>query len=54
MNFETFFKFISYAAVFCGFLSLSVSDSLGLVGSGLFVAVIAAAWFLNDQPVSTF
>jgi len=49
MNFETFFKFISYAAVFCGFLSLSVSDSLGLVGSGLFIAVIAAAWFLEGR-----
>src|SRR4051812_21394503 len=47
MNFEKFFKLISYAAVFCGFLSLWISGSFGLLGSGLFIAVLCAAWFLE-------
>ena len=49
MNFEKFFKFISYAAVFCGFLSLWVAGSLGPVGAGVFVAVMVAAWFLEGS-----
>src|SRR6476469_1954535 len=48
MNFETFFKFISYLAVFCGFLSLWTSGNFGLLASAVFIAVIAAAWFLED------
>ena len=47
MKFEKFFRFISYLAVFCGFLSLWVSGSFGLVGSGIFIAFIVAAWFLE-------
>lgn len=49
VNFEKFFKFISYAAVFCGFLSLLVSGSFGIIGTGLFVAVMIAAWFLEGS-----
>jgi len=48
MNFEKFFKIISYAAVFCGFLSLWVSGSFGLLGTALFVGVMAAGWFLEN------
>jgi protein-glutamine gamma-glutamyltransferase len=48
MNFETFFRLISYAAVFCGFLSLWVSGSFGFVASFLFIAVMCAAWPLED------
>ena len=49
MNFEKFFRFVSYAAVFCGFLSLWVSGTFGIVGSSVFVAFMAAAWFLEDS-----
>jgi len=47
MNFEKFFKFISYLAVFCGFLSLWIAGSFGLIGIALFIGVVAAAWFLE-------
>jgi transglutaminase-like putative cysteine protease len=49
VNFENFFKFISYSAVFCGFLSLWVAGSFGLIGAGLFVAIMLAAWFLEGS-----
>ena len=49
MNFEKFFKFISYSAVFCGFLSLWISGSFGFLGSAVFIAVIIAAWFLENS-----
>src|SRR5688500_5067500 len=49
MNFETFFRLISYAAVFCGFLSLWVSGSFGVIDSVLFLSVMAAAWFLKES-----
>ena len=49
MTFEKFFKLISYAAVFCGFLSLWISDTFGVVGTGMFVTVIIAAWFLEGS-----
>jgi protein-glutamine gamma-glutamyltransferase len=47
MKFETLFKFASFAAVFCGFLSLWVSGAFGVVGTGSFLAVLVAAWFLE-------
>ncbi|MEQ1924132.1 MAG: DUF3488 domain-containing protein, partial [Pyrinomonadaceae bacterium] len=47
MNFEKFFRFISYLAVFCGFLALWVSGTFGVVESVGFVGVIVAAWFLE-------
>ena len=49
MNFDRFFKLISYMAVFCGFSSLWISGTLGLVGSLLFVAVILTGWFLEGS-----
>ncbi len=49
MNFETFFKAISYAAVFCGFLALWVSGTFGFVGTAVFIAIMVAAWFLEDS-----
>jgi len=49
MNFERFFKFISYAAVFCGFLALWVAGSFGLVGSLLFICILTAAWLLEGS-----
>ena len=49
MNFDKFFKLVSYAAVFCGFLSLWVSGTFGLVGAGLFLAVMVAEWFIEGR-----
>ena len=49
MTFETFFRLVSYAAVFCGFLALWVSGTFGIVGTLLFVAIMIAAWFLEDS-----
>src|SRR5688572_18878510 len=49
MSFDTFFRFISYAAVFCGFLSLWVSGTFGLISTVLFLSVLVAAWFLEDS-----
>ena len=49
MNFETFFRFISYAAVFCGFLALWVSGTFGIVGTAVFVAVIVGAWLIEGS-----
>jgi transglutaminase-like putative cysteine protease len=49
MNFDTFFKFISYAAVFCGFLALWVAGTFGIIGTALFMIVTAAAWYLEGS-----
>ena len=48
MSFEKFFRLISYAAVFCGFLSLWVSGSLGAIVSIVFLSVMVVAWLLED------
>lgn len=49
MNFETFFRLVSYAAVFCGFLALWVSGTFGIVGTAVFIAIMIAAWVLEDS-----
>lgn len=49
MNFDRFFKLISYAVVFCGFFSLFVSGGVGIVSTVLFVSVLLVAWFLEDS-----
>jgi protein-glutamine gamma-glutamyltransferase len=49
MNFDKFFKLISYFVVFCGFLSLWVSGGAGLIVSVLFLAVLISSWFLKDS-----
>jgi transglutaminase-like putative cysteine protease len=49
MNFDRFFKLISYAVVFCGFFSLFVSGGVGAISTVLFVSVLIAAWFLEDS-----
>lgn len=49
MNFDKFFRLISYAAVFCGFLSLWVSGTFGIVGTGLFLAILVSGWFLEGS-----
>ena len=49
INFEKFFRLVSYTAVLCGFFSLWVSGTFGIVGTGLFVAVLVTGWFLEDS-----
>lgn len=49
MTLETFFRLISYAVVFCGFLALWVSGSFGVLVTGLFLGVMVAAWFLEGS-----
>ncbi len=49
MSFDKFFKLVSYAAVFCGFLSLWISGTFGIAGTGMFFAVMIAAWFLEGS-----
>lgn len=48
MNFERFFRFISYAVVFCGFLTLWVSGSFGFVVTFLFISALITASFLEN------
>lgn len=49
MNFEKLFKILSYLAVFCGFFSLWISGTFGIVGTGLFLAVMIAAWLFEGS-----
>jgi protein-glutamine gamma-glutamyltransferase len=49
MNFETLFKSLSYAAVLCGFIALWVSGTFGIVGTGLFIFIMVAAWLLEGS-----
>ncbi|MGB7210402.1 MAG: DUF3488 and transglutaminase-like domain-containing protein [Pyrinomonadaceae bacterium] len=49
MNFEKLFKILSYAVVFCGFFSLWISGTFGVVGTGLFFGVMIVAWFLEGS-----
>lgn len=49
MDFEKLFKSLSYAAVFCGFLSLWVSGTFGVIGTVVFIAIMVAAWFLGGS-----
>lgn len=48
MHRETQFRLFSYAAVFCGFLSLWVSGTFGAVETSLFVLLLAVGWRLED------
>ena len=48
MNFERFFTFISYAVVFCGFLTLWVSGSFGFIITFLFISALISAAFLEN------
>ena len=49
MNFETFFRSISHAVVFCGFLALWVSGTFGIIATAVFIAIMIAAWFLEGS-----
>ncbi len=49
MNVERAFKSLSYLAVFCGFLSLWITGTFSFLGAGLFVIVMAMAWWLEGS-----
>jgi uncharacterized membrane protein YjjP (DUF1212 family) len=49
MNFDRFFKLISYAVVFCGFFSLLVSGGVGVFSTIIFILVLVSAWFLEKS-----
>jgi len=49
MRFENHFRLFSYAAVFCGFLSLWVSGSFGVVETGGFLVIMLVGWRLEDS-----
>ena len=49
MNLDNFFKLISYAVVFSGFLSLTVSGGIGVIAASLFFLVFCSAWFLENS-----
>lgn len=49
MNFENFFKLISYAVAFCGLFSLYVSGGIGILVVSVFVLIATAAWFLEGS-----
>lgn len=48
MNFEKFFRIISYTVAFCGLLSLFVSGGVGILVTSLFISAGVLAWFLED------
>lgn len=49
MSFEKFFRIVSYLAVLCGFFSLWISGTFGIVITAGFLTVFFAAWFLEDS-----
>jgi transglutaminase-like putative cysteine protease len=48
MNFDKFFKLISYAVVLCGLFALAVSRGVGILVTTGFVAVVTLAWFIEN------
>src|SRR5688500_4562865 len=48
MNFDRFFKFISYAVVFCGFLTLWVSGTYGFIITFLFISALIGGGFFGN------
>ncbi len=49
MNFETLFRVLSYAAVFCGFASLWITGTFGIAGTALFAGTMLLAWLVEDS-----
>ena len=50
MDFEKLFRVLSYATVFCGFVSLWVAGAFGFVGAALFLSAMVASWFVEGRP----
>lgn len=51
MNLDKFFKIISFAVVFCGFLSLWTAGGTGIFVSTLFLVVFVGAWFADETKI---
>ena len=54
MTFEKLFKILSYAAVFCGFFSLWVSGTFGVIGTAIFIAVMIGGVVFGRLAVADF
>src|SRR5215204_5618274 len=48
MNFDKFFQALSYLVVLCGFASLWVSGSFGILITFSFIGSVISAWYLED------
>lgn len=48
MNFDIFFKLISYAVALCGLFALTASGGVGIIVTGCFIVVAILAWFIED------
>lgn len=48
MNFDKFFKLISYAVALCGLFALTASGGVGIFVTTAFVFVTVLAWFIED------
>ena len=48
MNFDKFFKLVSYAVALCGLFALTVSGGVGILVSAGFIFVTILAWFIED------
>lgn len=46
---ENLFRILSYAAALCGFVSLWVSGTFGVIESTAFVVILVFAWFLEGS-----
>ncbi|HMT09721.1 MAG TPA: DUF3488 and transglutaminase-like domain-containing protein [Pyrinomonadaceae bacterium] len=49
MNFDRFFRSISYLTVLCGFMALWASGTFGVVSTGLFLSVMVVAWLIEGK-----
>jgi Ca2+/Na+ antiporter len=48
MNFDQFFRLISYAVAVCGLFALTVSGGVGVLVAAVFILVTVLAWFIED------
>lgn len=49
MNFDTYFKLISYMVALCGLFALTASGGVGIMVAAIFVFVTIFAWFLEGK-----
>ena len=54
MNFDKFFKLISYAVVFCGLFALTVSGGVGILVATVFVSVINSRLVYRRYALADF
>jgi protein-glutamine gamma-glutamyltransferase len=49
INFNNYFRFLSYGVIFSGLFSLFISGTVGLFTTGLFLSVLVISWFLENS-----